>query len=50
MKKLFDAIIRGAGVAIGSFLITKGIHAMQDPVKRAKIKNKFEKIKATITE
>ena len=50
MNKLFNAILQGAGVALGSLLLTKGIEVMQDPVKRAKMKEKFQKIKTTVTE
>jgi hypothetical protein len=50
MNKLFNAILQGAGVALGSILITKGVEIMQDPVKKAKIKDKFKRIKATVTE
>ena len=50
MNKLFNAILQGAGVALGTILMTKGVEIMQDPEKKARLKEKFQKIKATVTE
>ena len=48
VKSLGAAIIIGAGMEIGSILIKKGEQIQKDPVKKAGIKRKFNKIKDTL--
>ena len=50
IKKIFNGILWGAGVTLGSVIVTKGTEVVQDPVRKAKIKNKFNKIKEAIKE
>ena len=47
-KRFFEYALMGAGTCIGYFAMRKGIDIASDPVKKANVKKKFEKIKDTI--
>lgn len=47
-KRFFEYALMGAGTCIGYFAMRKGIDIASDPVKKAEVKNKFNKIKDTI--
>ena len=47
-KRFFEYALMGAGICIGYFAMRKGIDIATDPVKKADVKKKFDKIKDTI--
>ena len=47
-KRLFEYALMGAGTCIGYCAMRKGIDIATDPVKKAEVKRKFNKIKDTI--
>ena len=47
-KRFLEYALMGAGTYIGYFAMRKGINIATDPVKKAEVKNKFNKIKDTI--
>ena len=47
-KRFFEYALMGAGTCIGYFAMRKGIDIATDPVKKANVKKKFDKIKDTI--
>jgi hypothetical protein len=47
-KSIGAAIVIGAGMEFGTILARKGAQIAEDPVKKAKIKRKFNTIKETI--
>lgn len=50
MKNFLRAVVIGAGTYVG-YLLVKGIHSIcVDPYKKAKLKNKMNKIKSAIKE
>lgn len=48
IKKLFNCVLMGAGVTLGCDLAKKAWELVTDPYKKARIKNKFKKIKEAI--
>ena len=48
VKSIGAAIIIGAGMELGSILAKRGAQIAEDPVKKASIKKKFNKIKDTL--
>ena len=48
VKSLLCAVALGAAAHVGTFLAEKGIHAAEDPVKRATCKRKLNEIKNVI--
>lgn len=48
MKRLFQCILTGFGVAAGASLFNKLVGVMKDPVKKANWKRKFNNIKNEI--
>lgn len=50
IKNLFNFVLAGAAMTLGATMVSKGLETMRDPYKKAKIKNKFKKIKDAITE
>ena len=48
IKRLFEYVLMGAGTCIGYFAMRKGIDIASDPVKKADVKRKFDKIKDAI--
>ena len=49
-NKFLDAVVRGAGTAIGSFVAMKIMKNLADPKKRAKMKKVFNFSKNTFAE
>ena len=50
LNRVFNAFLKGFGIILGAELAHKVVDTVKNPVKRAKIKEKFKKIKTTITE
>lgn len=48
IKKLFNGVMWGFSVTLGSIVLTKGMEIMKDPVKKSRINNKLIKIKEAI--
>ena len=48
VKSIGAAIVIGAGMEFGAVLVKKGVEISKDPIKKATIKRKFNKIKDTL--
>jgi hypothetical protein len=48
LKSIGAAIVIGAGMELGTILAREGAQIAKDPVKKATIKRKFNKIKDTL--
>ena len=49
-KGFISAVAYGAAATLGAILAKKGVDAMSDPYKRAKVKRKVKNIKNAIIE
>lgn len=45
MKKFFESFLKGAGTALGAYVVKETIKAIQDPNKRDAFKRKFTNVK-----
>ena len=49
IKDLVNCFACGAAVSLGSLAVSKGVKALQNPVRKAKIKEGFKNIKEAFT-
>ena len=45
IKRFFEYALMGAGTCVGYFVLRKGIAIASDPVKKANVKRKINKIR-----
>lgn len=50
MKNIFNYVLYGAAMTLGSIVITKGLEVCGDPYKKAKLKQDLQNIKKHFTE
>lgn len=50
MKRFFESFIKGAGTALGAYVMKEVIKTMQDPSKKSIIKRKFTNVKKELFE